>query len=466
MLSLAQQLNLLDLYDEEIANALDTHYDKLGNISKLISSDQWEELSARAGASDEKSHFGTTLWKQLRSSPMKNVLYEEVCAFLRRLLALHSDGAINLHNLKKILTVSPTLLDLLDVELFLDFASSIKAFKKLATQLRLRLRTRDISDASAKKHILRHFPLLCAYSTEHILFGVCKCSKEGAQWVKSRYPNFMAEYDLACEDERMPRGLYFIVEPDEDIGTALDNADKLGVDAPNAFDVRFSRIPQAHLRSCVLGLSREVPLTLRDYQWELVREACEGKNSVICAPTGSGKTVVAAYIIRQHILSRTMAQKNFKASLLRCPNRCLAEQQRQLLNTYLEHCAKVRSLIVNLLEPNLLDAEEQVRQDFSLSMFSMLVFDEAHHATESHPYNVILRDHYHVMKETGIGGKLVPQIVGLTASLGVGGSSTKDLENALKHTVGLCANLDACAISRVRKNVQQMKDFTADSGDG
>lgn len=39
-------------------------------------------------------------------------------------------------------------------------------------------------------------------------------------------------------------------------------------------------------------------LKLRSYQLELAAPSLEGKNSVIVAPTGSGKTHVALYIIK------------------------------------------------------------------------------------------------------------------------------------------------------------------------
>lgn len=92
------------------------------------------------------------------------------------------------------LKISPTLLRLLDADGFLCFGLDIRGFKKLASQLLLRLQAGSLSAESAKKHILRHFPLLGPYAFEHIVFGVQKGSTEGAEWVKRCYPDFMAEY--------------------------------------------------------------------------------------------------------------------------------------------------------------------------------------------------------------------------------------------------------------------------------
>ena len=44
-------------------------------------------------------------------------------------------------------------------------------------------------------------------------------------------------------------------------------------------------------------------LKLREYQKELAAPALEGKNTIICAPTNSGKTYVAIEIAKKHLES-------------------------------------------------------------------------------------------------------------------------------------------------------------------
>ena len=46
-------------------------------------------------------------------------------------------------------------------------------------------------------------------------------------------------------------------------------------------------------------------LKLREYQKELAEPAIQGKNTIICAPTNSGKTYVAIEITKRHLDSFT-----------------------------------------------------------------------------------------------------------------------------------------------------------------
>ena len=51
-------------------------------------------------------------------------------------------------------------------------------------------------------------------------------------------------------------------------------------------------------------------LELREYQKELAAPAIEGKNTIICAPTNSGKTYVAIEIAKQHLDSLSLEAEN------------------------------------------------------------------------------------------------------------------------------------------------------------
>ncbi|XP_063966082.1 antiviral innate immune response receptor RIG-I-like [Lytechinus pictus] len=94
---------------------------------------------------------------------------------------------------------------------------------------------------------------------------------------------------------------------------------------------------------------------------------------------------------------------------------------------------------------------------FRFQEVSMLVFDECHHTTLNHPYNEIMKMYMQEKKRlidvqrktkgawlVGLPFAGLPQIVGLTASLGTGGS-----RDAVQHIVNLSANLDCTGVITV-----------------
>lgn len=57
-------------------------------------------------------------------------------------------------------------------------------------------------------------------------------------------------------------------------------------------------------------------IVLRAYQADVARPALEGKNIIICLPTGSGKTRVAVYITKKHLDNRRAEGQSGKVVIL------------------------------------------------------------------------------------------------------------------------------------------------------
>ncbi|MEJ1277067.1 DEAD (Asp-Glu-Ala-Asp) box polypeptide 58 [Cricetulus griseus] len=89
----------------------------------------------------------------------------------------------------------------------------------------------------------------------------------------------------------------------------------------------------------------------------------------------------------------------------------------------------------------------------SLSVFTLMIFDECHNTSKNHPYNQIMfryLDH-----KLGQSPDPLPQVIGLTASVGVGDAKTVD--EAMLHICKLCAALDVSVIATVRDNVEELE---------
>ncbi|KAH8112986.1 hypothetical protein DFH11DRAFT_1689807 [Phellopilus nigrolimitatus] len=190
-----------------------------------------------------------------------------------------------------------------------------------------------------------------------------------------------------------------------------------------------------------------IPQT-RPYQQEML-DASMQKNIVIAMDTGSGKTHIA--ILRM----KTEAEREpRKISWFLAPTVGLCEQQRDVVRA----CLPVPvGLISGALEPNqwtdphlwkdalsthrimvstpqvLLDALRHGYINLSRDI-GLLIFDEAHHAADKHPYNVLMREFYDMCKpRTGIllgpsHEDTRPIVLGLTASPMFGGNVDRAFE--------------------------------------
>ncbi|EIN12944.1 P-loop containing nucleoside triphosphate hydrolase protein [Punctularia strigosozonata HHB-11173 SS5] len=187
----------------------------------------------------------------------------------------------------------------------------------------------------------------------------------------------------------------------------------------------------------------------RSYQREMLAESLH-RNIVIAMDTGSGKTHIAVLRIKYE-----SERESKKVSWFVAPTVALCEQQREVLATALPVSV---GIISGSLEPDqwkdariwqrvietnrvivstpqvLLDAMRHGYVDMGQHI-NLLIFDEAHHAADKHPYNLIMKEFYFRLPPRGTGetplsanssiNRERPMILGLTASPSFGGNLEK-----------------------------------------
>ncbi|KAJ6793943.1 endoribonuclease Dicer-like protein 3a [Iris pallida] len=182
--------------------------------------------------------------------------------------------------------------------------------------------------------------------------------------------------------------------------------------------------------------------TPRSYQVTIYEEALR-RNTIAVLDTGSGKTVIAVMLIKE--FSRAFVDGGRRRLILfLAPTVHLVEQQYEVIkihtgfDTMSYHGAKgvdnwnrekweeeASSYAVMVMTPQiLLDA---LRKAFlTLDIIRLIIFDECHRATGSHPYTRIMKEFYHKSLQK-------PAIFGMTASPLVrkGVSSETDCEDQL-----------------------------------
>uniref|UniRef100_A0A7N6FH27 RNA helicase n=1 Tax=Anabas testudineus TaxID=64144 RepID=A0A7N6FH27_ANATE len=215
-----------------------------------------------------------------------------------------------------------------------------------------------------------------------------------------------------------------------------------------------------------------MPVIVGYYQEDVARPALEGKNIIICLPTGSGKTRVAVYITKQHLDSRRAEGRSGKVVVLVNKVPLVEQHYSAEFLPYLKQNYKVErvsgdsqlkisfteivkkndvvictaQILENYLERDNKGEDEGVK----LSDLTLIVIDECHHTQKGGVYNHIMM-RYLKQKHSNIRLKKqqkepvpLPQILGLTASPGVGGATK--MEKAEEHILRICANLDASKI--------------------
>ncbi|KFV82733.1 putative ATP-dependent RNA helicase DDX58, partial [Struthio camelus australis] len=213
------------------------------------------------------------------------------------------------------------------------------------------------------------------------------------------------------------------------------------------------------------------PKKARSYQIELAQPAINGKNTIICGPTGCGKTFVALLICEHHLRNMPAGRKGKVVFLAtKVP---VYEQQKNVFKQHFERSGysvegisgetiarvSVEKVIqdsdIIVLTPQILVNSFQDGTLHSLSIFTLMVFDECHNTTGNHPYNVLMTKYLEQKFDSS--ANQLPQIVGLTASVGVG--SAKNTEEVTEHICTLCSYLDIQTISTVRENIQDLQSI-------
>ncbi|XP_060786102.1 interferon-induced helicase C domain-containing protein 1 isoform X2 [Neoarius graeffei] len=216
----------------------------------------------------------------------------------------------------------------------------------------------------------------------------------------------------------------------------------------------------------------EKEIVLRDYQMDVAQPALEEKNIIICLPTGSGKTRVAVYITKQHLESRKLKGQPAKVVVLVNKVPLVEQHYKAEFGKFLKHQYSVERVsgdsqlkisfpqvvekndiiicTAQILENSLAKAKQGDEDGITLSQFTLMVIDECHHTQKGGVYNHIM---IRYLKQKHKNAKLrkeqkdpvpLPQILGLTASPGVGGAKTQ--QKAEEHILRICANLDAYTI--------------------
>ena len=213
---------------------------------------------------------------------------------------------------------------------------------------------------------------------------------------------------------------------------------------------------------------------VRSYQHELARPGINGENYIVVAPTNSGKTLVAALVIVDHLNKNSQQWGRAPRVVVVVKTRPLADQQRERLAEYIPAAAVecrignqgalqerqqqlhikdalLYSEVIVCTAGKLLD--EFKKEMIAMQEFSLMIIDECHNTEKSSNYAQIM----HMYLERKATGIQVPQVVGLTATPGVGKNPSLNPVKAIGNLVALCAHMDATSgIQTVQQHVDEL----------
>ncbi|XP_048847929.1 probable ATP-dependent RNA helicase DHX58 [Brienomyrus brachyistius] len=209
-------------------------------------------------------------------------------------------------------------------------------------------------------------------------------------------------------------------------------------------------------------------MRLYEYQAEVVQPALDGRNIIIWLPTGGGKTRAAVYVAKRHLESTREAKVAVLVNKVHLVDQHFSKEFHPFLGSeykvvpisgesaekdFFSVVVKSSDVIIctaQILENALKSTEEE--KHVKLTDFTLLIIDECHHTQKETVYNKIMGPY---VEQKLTGEKNLPQVLGLTASLGTGGAKTFD--GAKKHILQVCANLDASAIMSPKNHAMELQ---------
>ena len=244
--------------------------------------------------------------------------------------------------------------------------------------------------------------------------------------------------------------------------------DSSSVDAP---EISYKAATISGPEDVTKELSLREDMKLREYQEELAAPGLQGKNYILMAPTGTGKTLVAGYIIMHHLNKMLREGRKGKVAVV-TPTRQLTVQQMIMLQGYIPEIRAiditgasgkpmnplVRSEDIDVIVCTAGKLRRELKTDgVKITDFTLIVADECHHAGRPSNYTDIME--FHIRSKLAEPSLLLPQVVGLTASPGAGRGKS-NIVTVMEHQLSLCARMDATAgILAVGRNVAELESI-------